>query len=205
MLMQERAKTTQSEARPILHAGAPPLECWVRASPNEVAADEHALRANEDGGAGAGRPTTLDVPAGTRVTKDERLVLPTLVQPTVLRRQEKLDRLVSLLRQDARMPITTMSRKTGLPCSTIHDLLKRVEEHYVISVTFIRKHADADGGWKQQRGSNWKQQQLATEEGGAPFPFFFSSTPCPQGMRRISSTVVCSTEVWNARSCQEAA
>ncbi len=61
-------------------------------------------------------------------------------------RQEKVDRLVRLLRVDARMPLMEMSRRTGIPVSTIFDLLNEVRRLYELRCVFIRRADVVVGG-----------------------------------------------------------
>ena len=45
--------------------------------------------------------------------------------------------IIAHLRQDARMPLTTMSRKTNIPVSTIFDRLKYTENNLIIKHTCL--------------------------------------------------------------------
>ena len=46
-------------------------------------------------------------------------------------------KIISHLRQDARMPLTTMSKKTSIPVSTIFDRLKLNEQNLIIKHTSL--------------------------------------------------------------------
>lgn len=45
--------------------------------------------------------------------------------------------IIAHLRQDARMPLTTMSRKTHIPVSTIFDRLKESEKSFIVKHTCL--------------------------------------------------------------------
>ncbi|MFH0899003.1 MAG: hypothetical protein V2A73_00080 [Pseudomonadota bacterium] len=59
--------------------------------------------------------------------------------PTTAERQRKLDRMAELLHEDPRMPLVTMSRMTGIPVSTLHDLLKDLRARYDMGAYFMPK------------------------------------------------------------------
>jgi hypothetical protein len=59
--------------------------------------------------------------------------------PTTAERQRKLDRIAELLHGDPRMPLTTMSKLTCMPVSTLFDLLKDLRARYHMGAYFIPK------------------------------------------------------------------
>ncbi|MBI4738084.1 hypothetical protein HY772_00700 [Candidatus Woesearchaeota archaeon] len=68
------------------------------------------------------------------MTKEKKTIsrLQRRVQQKKLRRRDLL--ILSQLRQNARVPLTTISRRTSVPVTTIHGLLRQYEQH------IIKKH-----------------------------------------------------------------
>jgi len=64
--------------------------------------------------------------------------------PTTRERQSKLDRIAELLYKDPRMPLTTMSARTGIPVATLFDLFKDLRAHYEMGVFFMPKPSKED-------------------------------------------------------------
>jgi len=62
------------------------------------------------------------------------------------KRKEKARRVAELLCEDARMPLSVMSRRTGLPVSTLFDVLKDIRRHYCVRGVFVPKREPDESG-----------------------------------------------------------
>ena len=66
----------------------------------------------------------------------EYLLKPTVVQA---RQEVKAKQIISLYVEDLNVKLTTISKKTGLPVSTVYDLLKRIKQEYEFRLVYRRK------------------------------------------------------------------
>ena len=52
-------------------------------------------------------------------------------------RAERLERILACLREDSRMPFAEISRRTGIPTSTVFDLFQRFRERFWFTAVFL--------------------------------------------------------------------
>lgn len=57
-------------------------------------------------------------------------------------REERLDRILACLRQDARMPLAEISRRTKVPISTVFDCVRRIEDRFWFTAVFLDARAE---------------------------------------------------------------
>lgn len=56
-------------------------------------------------------------------------------------RAERLERILACLREDSRMPFAEISRRTGIPTSTVFDLFQRFRERFWFTAVFLDERA----------------------------------------------------------------
>lgn len=52
-------------------------------------------------------------------------------------RAERLERILACLREDARMPFAEISRRTGIPTTTVFDLFQHFRERFWFTAVFL--------------------------------------------------------------------
>lgn len=57
------------------------------------------------------------------------------------KRTERLERVLACLREDARMPLTEISRRTGIPTSTVFDAARAIEGRFWFTAVFLDEKA----------------------------------------------------------------
>jgi hypothetical protein len=60
------------------------------------------------------------------------------------KRVERIKKIVELLVKDARQPLTEISRRTGIPVSTVYDNIKRLKEQFRFTIIPKEIYYDED-------------------------------------------------------------
>jgi len=70
-----------------------------------------------------------------------------LISPSKRRQLERIQELIKLLQDDARMPCTEIGKRLHMPISTAFDYLKGLRRHYRLSLVLVERE-DPGKPWK---------------------------------------------------------
>ena len=56
-----------------------------------------------------------------------------------MKKRARVEEIIRILRFDPRIPLTKLSRKTGISVSTLFDYLNRIKENYDLRLVFIKR------------------------------------------------------------------